>query len=286
MNHIKGKSVIVAGLLLTFMLFAAACATNQQTTGSAVPTIQGKQANAKLGHVPTGTSDLKWDAATQTLTVKIRLTGLAPKSTHPGHIHKGDCSVDGAVVFPLNPVVADDTGVGTSETTITGDTKGLPDKAWYINIHDGPTLGSAAEAAPITCGNIVNPNASTSSDQSLHVALGVTPGASQAASGDAKLLLVGDKLTVKISLGGLAPHSTHVAHIHKGSCEIQGGVKYPLNPVVADADGNGTSTTTVDNVTSIPKDGWYVNIHLGGPQDDLKTQTADDPVACGNVVVG
>ena len=119
----------------------------------------------------------------------------------------------------------------------------------------------------------------------MHLILSVTPSPNQAAAGSAKLSLDSDKLTVQVTLSGLAPNSTHIAHIHKGSCEAQGGVLYPLNPVVADAKGNGTSTTTVDNVTSISSSGWYVNIHLGGTKDEVSTQTGDDPIACGNVVL-
>jgi hypothetical protein len=283
MNHTKKARIVVAGLFLTFMLIVTACSTDQQKTTSQVT-----QANATLGHVPSGTSDLTWSAASQTLTVKIKLSGLAPNSTHPAHIHKGDCNSNGAIVFPLKPVVADGTGVGTSETTIPQDTKAIPQSNWYINVHNGGDgLTKDLQDTPIACGSIVNPQASTTSDQAVHLILSVTPSPSQAAAGSARLSLDGsNKLTVQVTLSGLVPNSTHMAHIHSGSCEAQGKVKYPLNPIVADADGNGTSTTTVDQVTSIPGGGWYVNVHLGGTTKDLSTQTGDDPIACGNVVLG
>ena len=284
MNHAKKARIVVAGLLLTFMLIVAACSTSQQTpTGDAT---QKNQASATLKHTPTGTSELKWNAADQTLTVSIRLSGLAPKSTHPAHIHKGNCNSDGATVFPLNSVVADSTGVGTSDTTISQDTKAIPDGSWYINVHNGPGSTSDLQKAPIACGNIANPNASTTSDQSVKVALGATTAANQAADGTAKLSLDGNKMTVQITLNGLVPNSTHIAHIHKGSCEAQGDVQYTLKPVVADASGTGTSTTPVDQVTSIPSSGWYVNVHLGAPTSETSPQTGGDGIACGNVVLG
>lgn len=289
MSSAKNKSIIVAGLLLTFMFLFAACGTAQQTTPLptlTTPPSQTTQARATLNHVPTGTSDLKWNAASQTLTVTVWLSGLAPKSTHPAHIHKGDCKSNGAIVYTLNPIVADSTGVGTSETTIPQVTNGIPQSGWYLNAHDGPELAPALQATSIACANIVNSSASTSSDQSVHLTLGATSAANQSASGSAQLSIVDGKLTVKVTLSGLAPNSTHIAHLHKGTCEAQGEVKYPLQSVIADASGKGTSTTTVDQVTSIPATGWYVNVHLGGTADELNTQTGNDPIVCGNVVLG
>jgi hypothetical protein len=288
MNYAKKKSIVIAGLLLTFMLLVAACSTSQEaTSGNTSPLSRTTQANVTLSHVPSGTSDLKWDAASQTLTVKVSLSGLAPKSTHPAHIHKGDCKSNGAILYTLEPVVADSVGVGTSETTITQVNTGIPQSGWYLNVHNGGSgLTPELQDAAIACGNIANANTSTRSDQSVHLPLGSTSATNQAASGSAKLSLDSDKLTVQITLSGLEPNSTHMAHIHKGSCEAQGGVLYPLNPVVADASGKGTSTTTVDQVASMPGNSWYVNVHLGGTKDELSTQTGDDPIACGNVVIG
>jgi hypothetical protein len=42
-------------------------------------------------------------------------------------------------------------------------------------------------------------------------------------------------------------------------------------------------TTTINNVTSIPSSGWYVNVHHSTV---LSTQTGFDPIACGDVTVG
>jgi len=285
MNYLKKKTIVGAGLLLTLMLILAACGTSQQTTDPSLPssTNQANQAHATLKHTPTGTSELKWSAASQTLTVTVKLIGLAPNSTHPAHIHKGDCNSDGATVFPLDPIKADATGVGTSETTITQDAKAIPESGWYINVHNGPDMTTDLQKASIACGNIANPNASTTSDQSVKVTLGATSAPNQSVSGDAELSLDGDKLTVKVTVTGLAPNSTHIAHIHKGSCEVQGDVKYPLTSIVADANGKGTSTTTIDKVTSIPATNWYVNVHLGAPASETSPQTGGDGITCGNV---
>ena len=276
------QRVVGIALILASLLIVVACSTaaNPPSSAPALPT----QAQVTLNHSPVGTSDLTWNAASQTLTVKVALSGLAPNSTHPQHIHSGDCNSNGAIAHQLNPLTANSLGVGTSETTITGVKDGIPAKGWYINVHNGPNLSPEIQFAPIACANITNSTTSTASNQSVHVTFEGTTAANESASGTAQLSIASGKLTVKITMSGLAPNSTHIAHVHKGSCEAQGAVLYPLTSVVADASGKGTPTTVVPNVSSIPAKGWYVNVHLGSTTDDLNTQTGFDPIACGNVV--
>ncbi len=282
-DHHIAKRVIGIALILASLLIVVACgtATNPSPTTPALPT----QTQVTLNHSPVGTSDLTWDTANQALTVKVTLSGLAPNSTHPEHIHKGDCSSNGDIVYKLNPLTANSLGVGTSETTIPGVKDGIPAKGWYVNIHNGPGISPDIQFAPIVCANIANPTTSTKSNQSVHLTLEDTTAANESASGTAQLSIASGKLTVKISMSGLTPNSTHIAHIHKGSCEAQGAVLYPLTSVAADASGKGTSTTLVSNLPSIPAKGWYVNVHLASTASELGTQTGFDPIACGNVVV-
>src|SRR6184192_3207897 len=53
------------------------------------------------------------------------------------------------------------------------------------------------------------------------------------------------QLTVKMSLIGLAPTSTHPAHIHKGACGQKGDVVHALTGVKADANVAGSATTEI-----------------------------------------
>jgi hypothetical protein len=281
-RHIT-KRVIGVVLILASLLIVAACgtATNPSSSAPALPT----QTQVTLNHAPIGTSDLTWDAASQALTVKIALSGLAPNSTHPEHIHKGDCSSNGDIAYKLNPLTANSLGVGTSVTTIPGVKDGIPANGWYVNVHNGPGLSPDIQFAPIACANITNPTTSTESNQSVHLTLEGTTAANESANGTAQLSIDSGKLTVKLTLTSLTPNSKHIAHIHKGSCEAQGPVLYTLTPVVADVSGKGTSTTVLPNLSSIPAKSWYVNVHLASTMDDLNTQTGFDPIACGNVVV-
>lgn len=129
---------------------------------------------------------------------------------------------------------------------------------------------------------------STTTNQVVYVALGGSADDDQSISLGAVELSIShskgkEHLTVKIYLYPLVPKSIHIAHIHTGSCANQGPVLYPLKPIHADAIGFGTSTTVVDNVSSIPNTGWYVNVHKASSTDELNSQTGFDPIACVDV---
>lgn len=275
-------------------LLLVACGGNTggtTTTVTTTPTSNASSntntttATATLKHVPNGTADLNWDPKTHMLTVKIMLVGLAPNSMHPAHIHTGSCSKQGSVLHPLQNVVADSHGTATVTSPISNVMQGIPASGWYVNVHNGPGLTTTDQFLPIVCGDVSNSNTSTTAAQSLHITLNAAPGASkgEAATGMAQLTLSGKTLTVKLTISGLEPNSMHPAHIHSGMCESEGPVVYPLQTVQADASGNASVTTTINNVASIPGSGWYVNVHHSMA---LSTQTGFDPVACGNVTVG
>ena len=72
-------------------------------------------------------------------------------------------------------------------------------------------------------------------------------------------------LTVVVTASGLTP-GPHAAHIHLGSCQNQGPVKYMLPDFEADAHGdiNGQARV-IHGVASVPGPGsWYLNLHQGG----------------------
>ena len=69
--------------------------------------------------------------------------------------------------------------------------------------------------------------------------------------------------TVAIQLKGLKPSSSHVSHVHIGTCVKPGSVAYALLQVIADPNGNATATTTVAEYYTMPAIGWYVNVHSG-----------------------
>ena len=71
-------------------------------------------------------------------------------------------------------------------------------------------------------------------------------------------------LTVVVNASGLTT-GAHAAHIHTGSCQSQGPVKYMLRDFLANAHGKIVNESrTVSGVrTPIPPSGWYFNLHEG-----------------------
>lgn len=268
---------------------SSASVTNSlsSNSGAASPTASAAtSAVVTLKHQPTGTANLSWDHTTRKLTVQVKLTGLAPNSIHPVHIDQGNCADnDGGhdrTLYPLMNAVADAHGVATLTSTVNAP-NGIPAKNWYLDVHNGPGMSTSDQSLSIVCGDIVNHDTSLRSTQSAQVVLQSPAGdKSQHVSGNATLTLTGHTLTVQLTLTGLEPKSQHMVHIHSGSCASQGAVIYPLTLVKADALGNSTTTTTIQNVSAIPASGWYINVHYG---TDLSTQTGFDPISCGDVTV-
>jgi hypothetical protein len=80
-------------------------------------------------------------------------------------------------------------------------------------------------------------------------------------SGTGQIVKGAGSFTVTIKLTGLPPGSSHVSHVHAGSCAAPGGIAYALQEVIADSSGAATTTSTVLTTYSIPASGWYVNVH-------------------------
>jgi len=81
-------------------------------------------------------------------------------------------------------------------------------------------------------------------------------------------------VVVAVSLSGLKPKSVHPEHIHAGACGSNGPVKFPLPNLVADAKGTAVAVISI-KASSVPKSGWYVNVHSSA--QDLSV------IACGAV---
>jgi hypothetical protein len=141
-------------------------------------------------------------------------------------------------------------------------------------------MGADEESMAISCADVVNPTASTKSAQNVQATLMDANVPGQSTSGTAQLTVNNNRLKVVVDVKGLVPNSKHSAHIHFGSCASQGKVLYTLSPLTANAKGEGVSTTTIANISTIPASGWYVNVHRTA---DLSTQTGFDPVACGDI---
>ena len=100
-------------------------------------------------------------------------------------------------------------------------------------------------------------------------------------NGTVEVTRAADHFTVRFRLHGMAPGTTHVDHIHSGSCANNGAIVYALMTLVADSSGDADATTDLQH--SYAGDGWYANVHMG---PDLATPENRAPLACGNLAAG
>ena len=271
------KKVPVVFVSLTFLLVA--CAIQPQTTTTSVSVAsQPALIRIPLIHSPLGRADLRWNSMNHTLTVTVAITGLAPKSVHLVHIHTGNCAMMGQIVHGLNPVVANAHGVGSSTTTIAGVLTGIPASGWGINVHNGATFATGLDARPIACGNVIP--TTIGGQASAHVILAGTTSPDEHVHGLAQIRFMDRTIIITLSLSGLAPNTTHMAHIHAGSCAVQGPVLYPLQPVTADAQGNAMTVTTIQVKAVVPAR-WYINIHEAATMAAMMNPSGFNPIACG-----
>ena len=106
-----------------------------------------------IGDDVSGTATLRLDKGARTLTVKVRVDGLEPGSSHPNHIHNGSCELQGPVAYGLTTLTADQSGHAEATTTVK-DIGSIAYGAWYINVHRGPGLDSPEQFTPLTCGDV------------------------------------------------------------------------------------------------------------------------------------
>jgi len=279
--------IVVAGSVMMGALLLASCgpsstASNQEKQKASLGS-NIAMANAALSHSPDGSADLTWDASNQKLVVKLQVIGLTPKSVHPVYIHAGTCRQPGAIKYALVSLVANVAGIASSTSSVEHVAGGLAQADWSIAIHNGASGQPGTQSLIISCADVQSGGGKVQGGQGtqvMHVLLGAASGPNQQANGVAQLRLVDKGLTVSVTMTGLVPRSTHVASIHTGSCETQGGIIYTLKPINADAQGNGSSVTLLSGVEQLPAHGWYINVRLAG---NAVAQTGSQPIACGNV---
>ena len=257
--------------------------TSTQATASGVPV---PPVVVPLGDQPSGTVMLSWDPQTKNVTAKLQMVGFTPGSSHAMHIHQGSCAAQGDVLVPFPDVTANDGGaIDTTVTSSQPSAAGLA-AGTFLNIHLAPAAQMGGPGSlgytPISCADIT-PAASTA------VTMAPPPQPGQHPQGSAKLIYDPAKKTLSVdaTASGLVAGSAHAVHIHLGSCDSQGAVKYPLNDLVASPTGSAETTTVIQNVDQAPPaSGWYINVHLGSSsqiQQNGQPTLYFQPIICGNV---
>ena len=120
--------------------------------------------------------------------------------------------------------------------------------------------------------------------------LGSTPFAHKAyginvVKGRAELISDGQRAASKtkviVKLTGLKPGRKHVGRIHGGTCSTltTALMVYKLEPIVADASGEGTSKTQVaEGLPGVADCEWWIAFHEGSDPNSPKSAIAVGPV--------
>jgi Cu/Zn superoxide dismutase len=100
------------------------------------------------------------------------------------------------------------------------------------------------------------------------------------ASGTITVTAPPGQMTVRLKITGLQANSSHISHVHIGSCQQNGSIALALNQVIADGQGEADIKTTLNKVTYPPANGtWYVVVHAG---PDMQGTNASY-LLCGNL---
>ncbi len=169
----------------------------------------------------------------------------------------------GIVVFILwsNNAPSTTTSEPSSATSSSSDTTTPPiDNSTTYPASNSTTDSGNQDVAPVAPASIIVPLASENKSNE---------------AGSATITKTGDKVKVAITLTGAPKGASQPAHIHLGSCDKPGAIKYPLPDIM-----NGASETTVNVsyeqlMSELP---LSINVHKSAKE--IKTY-----VACGNITV-
>src|SRR5207237_55201 len=93
----------------------------------------------------------------------------------------------------------------------------------------------------------------TSSPSPKGVTFRLTPEPGVTASGTITLLADQSTTAIELKVSGLQANSSHVSHIHLGTCQSRGGIAFALNQVVADGQGDAEDLTQQVALKAIPR---------------------------------
>ena len=218
------------------------------------------------------------------LTVRVRMFGLTPGSAHQVDLVRPGAS------RPVRFSTLTASSAGRADSFLRSSFAGLVPLGSRLVVRMG-TAGGRVSTEPIAqTGRLRHPGRGPHRLVAVEISPdGVsygTPHGHATISYNAKRRT----LTVTVSASGVTP-GAHAAHIHLGSCQSQGAVKYMLKDLVASRRGRITRAVRVfTNVTSpIPAHGWYLNIHQGNSGNILSNGQPTiyfRPLICANIRTG
>ena len=147
------------------------------------------------------------------------------------------------------------------------------------------TLALCVACGSSGTGSAPSPSPTPSASASPSASSGPAPqtfklnGVKANASGTITVTAPPGQMTVRLKITGLQANSSHISHIHVGSCSQNGNIALALNQVIADGQGEVDVKTTV-RATYPPANGtWYVVVHAG---PDMQGSNASY-LLCGNL---
>jgi len=141
-------------------------------------------------------------------------------------------------------------------------------------------IGSACGSSPATSSASPSPSAAVASPSPAPSPLSFKlNGIKTTASGTITLIAEPHSVSIELKITGLQPNSSHVSHIHIGSCQQVGNISLALNQVVADGNGDADTKSTLTASYPPVSGTWYVVVHAG---PDMQGTNASY-LLCGNL---
>ena len=118
---------ILAGILIT----AFSCSKSDDNTVTYKATINGASETPANASTATGNATLSYNKDTKIFTIVVNFTGIAATAAH---IHKGEVSVPGGVIFGFTPPITSPINY-TSVALDSTQAADLNANLYYVNIH-------------------------------------------------------------------------------------------------------------------------------------------------------
>jgi Cu/Zn superoxide dismutase len=189
--------------------------------------------------------------------VTVNVSGLTPGSSHRVDLVNGS----GKVITTFSPLTANSTGQARDETLGSGYTGTL------ASLHVAILNGNGE--APVTLLPIARTGDYNGGQRTYRlVPVEIAAGGGFWGGLQGRVVITYDRnartISVMVNAKGLEP-GAHAAHIHVGSCSVQGPVQYTLTDFIANAHGQIVNQTRVVThvTTPLPARGWYFNLHQG-----------------------
>lgn len=135
------KAALLFGALMLLALPTVALASEKKIEGEATLRSTPFATGTYGAGVVSGEAKLVTDTTDDQTTIKVKVEGLTPGTTHIGHIHFGDCTrlFPGAIIHNLTPMTIDEEGVGVSKTVVGAPSlEGVESCEWWVAFHEGP----------------------------------------------------------------------------------------------------------------------------------------------------